>query len=116
MPSRAVLENVVMFLIAGTLVVLIRWLGKSGNHTLAGVFTMFPMLTATSVGFLLLDTPPMKVRGVLISSAWSVPAVLVFVLTLYVALKHFNGAMSLVTAFAAWTIAIFTMLTLRRYV
>lgn len=111
--SRAWIENIAVFIIAGAAVLAIRAFAKSGHDKLAGTLTMLPVLTATSIAFLLIDSRPAQVRSVLISSLMAVPAVATFVAALWLSLKHTHWTLAFVAAFAAWATAAAGMIWLR---
>lgn len=110
---RAWIENLIVFLVAGTVVIAVRAFARGGQDKIAGALTMLPLLTALSVAFLLIDTRTTQVRSVLVSSLLTVPAVAVFVATLWYTLKSLHWSLAFGAAFATWGVCAACMIWLR---
>jgi len=97
-------ELVTKFCAGGIVVVIVSWLAKNNNPTLAGLFVLFPAITLVSFAFMLKDTSADAVKSATLSSIYYLPLTLVFLITFYFINKVIGGYWSLLVAICTWLI------------
>ena len=98
------LEILLKFCAGGTAVVVISWLAKSKNPTLAGLFVLFPAVTLVSFIFMLIDKNTYAIKRAALGSIYYIPSTLAFLITFYFAYKIFGNFWSLIFALVAWIV------------
>ncbi len=95
-------ELIIRFVVGGSLIVAISLLAKSKYPQLAGLAVLFPAVTIIGYFFLLSSQGVDSVRPIILFSIYSVPTVFAFLATLYIALKRFGIAQSILLSIMAW--------------
>lgn len=110
-------EYAVTFCTAGAVVVIIRLLAKSGNTTLAGMLFMFPVISLTSLSFLMLaGTPTTKLQTIAINGLYGLPSIVTFLLVYAMLVKRMNGAAALAISLAVWFVITFLVVQIKNRV
>ncbi|RJX20359.1 MAG: hypothetical protein C4570_03885 [Ammonifex sp.] len=97
-------EALIRFVVGGSLIVLISYLGKSKQYYLAGLAVLFPIVTIVGYYFLSLTTSRQTLQHIVLMSLYSVPTVIVFLFVLYFSIKKLPLWQSMFLSLLGWLI------------
>ena len=107
-----ILEVLIKFCAGGVSVVVISWLAKSKNPTLAGLFVLFPVITLVSFMFMLTNTSTEALRRASLGSIYYIPSTIAFLVSFYFANEIIGGYWGLAIALGVWAIISFLLVVI----
>lgn len=107
-------EGLLRFVLGGTLVLIVSLAARYGKSSLAGIIALFPAITVISFYFLSLASDKKAVLAAIKSSIFSLPAVLVFLIILYITYSKTGIIKSLALSILAWIITAIVIWYLRK--
>lgn len=95
-------EYILKFVLGGSLILVVAWLGKAKYSYLAGLAMLFPVVTVVSYYFLAQTLPVQQMQKMVVFTILSLPAVLAFLLAFYFALGRYSAPIALFLGIGAW--------------
>ena len=105
------MKYLTIFVISGITVSAVVFLSEKGNNRLAGILVFAPIVSLYSYLFINHFEGASALREVVRSTAYAIPAIVVFILSLFFLLKYVNGYISTPMAVVFW---LFTILIVNR--
>ena len=98
-------EGFIRFVLGGTLVLIVGILGKTDKKYLAGIIVLFPAITAVGYFFLSQKLSGDELKRIVLTSIFTLPTTLVFLLCLYFTITRMNILYSLIISIAGWSVS-----------
>jgi len=97
-------EALVRFIVGGSLITLISFLGTTRYKIFSGILVLFPIVTVVGYYFLSLEVSNSELQSTVLFSILAVPTVLAFLAGFYFALDYTSAPLGLVIGIGVWLI------------
>lgn len=98
-------EAISRFIVGGTLVLIVSWMGKMKNPYISGLIVLFPVVTLVGYYFLSLSIDGQALQKVVLISMLALPTTIAFLGTVYFTIARMPAVKSLALGLLGWLIA-----------
>lgn len=106
-------EAVLKFIIGGSFILLISYIGKTKNSYISGLAVLFPIVSIVGYYFLSANISVKALKNVILFSLFSIPALIVFLIILYITIDKFSFFTSVVLSISSWLLTASIILLIR---
>ncbi|NLM43677.1 MAG: DUF3147 family protein [Clostridiales bacterium] len=98
-------EAISRFIVGGTLVLIVSWMGKMKNPYISGLIVLFPVVTLVGYYFLSLSIDGQALQKVVLVTFLALPTTIAFLGTVYFTITKMAAVKSLALGLLSWFIA-----------
>jgi uncharacterized membrane protein (GlpM family) len=108
-------EAISRFIVGGTLVLIVSWMGKMKNPYISGLIVLFPVVTLVGYYFLSLSIDGQALQKVVLVSMLALPTTIAFLGTVYFTIARMPAVKSLALGLLGWLIAAALIIALDKW-